>query len=276
MRLQNTGERVVKEFYQSCAEDYLIFLFHLVTYQYAAQFVAGKRVLDFGCGSGYGTALIAEHCFSAVGIDISEEALRYARDHFSAHGLSFSHIAQIEDAALPFEAESFDVVLSFQVIEHIQAVDLYLSEIRRVLKPGGLIILSTPDRASRLFSFQKPWNVWHIKEYSAPQLQILLEKFFTGVDVLQMGGKPEMIDLELHRTTAMKWLTLPLTLPFTPELLRTSGLHLLKRLKTISSSNIKSQEFNAHFSDADFSISHRENPSINLISMSYKSSRQFQ
>jgi 2-polyprenyl-3-methyl-5-hydroxy-6-metoxy-1,4-benzoquinol methylase len=270
MGLQNTGERVVKEFYQSSAEDHLIFLFHVATYQYALQFVAGKSVLDFGCGSGYGTALIAEHCFAVVGIDISEEAICYAKEHYSVPRLSFSHIAKIEDASLPFAVESFDVVLSFQVIEHIQAVDLYLSEIRRVLKPGGLVIFSTPDRASRLFSFQKPWNVWHINEYSALQLQTLLKTFFNNVEVLQMGGKPEMIDIELRRITAMKWLSLPLTLPFIPEVVRRFGLHLLKRLKGIRLSDGKSQHLNAQYSDADFSISHHENQSINLICKSYK------
>ncbi len=218
--LQHTGERMIQEHYQSNLEDHLIYLFHVATYRFAAQYTNGKKVLDFGCGSGYGTVIVSPNCLSIVGVDISTEAIYYAERNYTKPNLSFLQVEDVSKNLLPFASESFDVVLSFQVLEHIREASSFFSEIVRVLTPGGILILATPDRKYRLFPFQRPWNIWHVHEYSASQLKKILEQYFIEVEIQKMGGKEEFIRTELHRIKRNKWLTLPFTLPITPEPLR--------------------------------------------------------
>jgi 2-polyprenyl-3-methyl-5-hydroxy-6-metoxy-1,4-benzoquinol methylase len=158
---KNTGERVVAEHYVRTRESYLIYIMHIVTYNYARSYVIGKDVLDMGCGTGYGTALIADSCLSISGVDISDEAIAYAKEKYQHPNLAYKTIHKVEDAPLPFADQKFDVVLSFQVIEHISDTRTYLTEIQRVLKPGGVFIVATPDRSTRLLPFQRPWNRYH-------------------------------------------------------------------------------------------------------------------
>ena len=67
---------------------------------------------------------------------------------------------------LPFDDGAFDAVVSFQVIEHVPSVDAYLAEVARVLRPGGTFLCATPDRVTRLFARQRPWNRWHLEEFT--------------------------------------------------------------------------------------------------------------
>ena len=113
MRLEPTGERVIEEYYQSSREDYLIYLFHLVTYNFAKKYIQGKCVIDYGCGSGYGSALIADDCKQIIGIDIASDAIAYAKDHYQAHNLSYETVKPADEASLPFTGAIFDTVLSF-------------------------------------------------------------------------------------------------------------------------------------------------------------------
>jgi 2-polyprenyl-3-methyl-5-hydroxy-6-metoxy-1,4-benzoquinol methylase len=84
MRLEPTGERVIEEFYRSSPGNYLIYLFHMATYNFARDYVVDKHVLDYGCGSGYGTHHMASCCASIVGVDIAEDAIEYARMNYQA------------------------------------------------------------------------------------------------------------------------------------------------------------------------------------------------
>lgn len=267
MQLSPTGERVIEEYYLSNPEDYLIYQFHLATYRYSFPFVIGKHVLDLGCGSGYGTDLIAQQGANVAGVDISADAISYARRHYNRTNLTFMVVENVEEFPLPFSDSSFDVVLSFQVIEHLNDPKPYLQDIQRVLKPSGTLLLATPDRSERLFSFQKPWNVWHVHEYQSSALHQLLNRYFSDVQVLRMGGKEEILKTELDRIRKIRWLTLPFTFPFTSERVRKKGLLWLKRLNAARRGK-KPPDFEpTALGPGDIVISPDQSPSVNLVAI---------
>ncbi|MEX1029314.1 MAG: class I SAM-dependent methyltransferase [Paenibacillaceae bacterium] len=270
MSLRHDSERVIENFSNNSLEDYLIYQFHVATYRFAQRLTSGKKVLDFGCGSGYGTAYIADYCNEIVGVDISLDAISYANSNYNASNLSFKCIEPVEEKSLPFLDLEFDMVISFQVIEHIKDTKSYLGEIRRVLKPNGVVIIVTPDRSTRLFGFQKPWNKWHVSEYSKTSLMVLINSYFEKVEMLQMGAPDSVLKSELERTKMMKWLTLPITLPFIPEIIRLRGLELLKSIKSIKRKSTKSNAVHYTFDDSAFFVEENVPKSINLIAVGYK------
>lgn len=268
MELETTGERVIEDSYRSSPERYLIYLFHRITYAFARDYIKGKTVLDYGCGSGYGSHFLAPDCEAITAVDISNDAIAYAQSRYQAENLRYQSIAPAEQAPLPFANASFDSVISFQVIEHIPDTTAYLSEIKRVLKPGGVFICATPDRSTRLLPGQKPWNVWHVKEYGRAGFQQLLGSQFKSVQVYGMGGKPDVLNIELRRARRTMWLSLPFTLPFMPEALRVKCLQFLKRL-TNKTDDSNKKVHNFDFSEADLFIAADAKPSTNLVAVAH-------
>lgn len=232
MKLEHTGERLIESCYLGSPGEYLIYLLHRAAYSFAREHLGGKTVLDYGCGTGLGSAVLAEGCRHITAIDISPEAIAYAREKYQAPNICFQHAEPLEKAPLPFADGSFEGVVSLQVIEHIADAGRYLAEISRVLKPGGVCIVATPDRGLRLLPFQKPWNMWHVREFSFRQFDRLLKHYFCSVQLYRMGGPAELLGIELSRIRLMKWLTLPVTLPVTPERIRIAGLSFLKKLRS--------------------------------------------
>lgn len=269
MKIEPTTERLIVENYQSSQGTYLIYLIHKATYKYSMNYVAGRKALDYGCGSGYGTALICNSCSQVTGVDISAEAISYAKAHYNAPNLAYLQVQPVEYAPLPFPDSSFDVVLSFQVIEHVQDVAIYLQEIQRVLIPGGQVLISTPDRSGRLFPFQKPWNMWHLREYTKTQLHDTLTKYFSDVQVKQIGGQQDVLKMELNRTKKLKWVLLPFTLPFIPEALRRVSLRLIKHLR-YNLSSVSSDAIVPGFDESVLHISDYEKFSVDLIAIANK------
>lgn len=270
MQLEPTGERVIEEFYLSSPADYLIYLFHKATYNFARDYVNGKNVLDYGCGSGYGTHYMASYCKNIVGVDIAADAVVYANEHYHAPNLAYERIEPADEAPLPYPDASFDAVLSFQVIEHIADPEPYLCEIGRVLKPGGVFVCATPDRTTRLLPGQKPWNMWHVREYDALGLRTVLNTRFDNIALFSMGGKGNVLGLELQRTRRLAWLTLPATLPFMPEAIRVAALRWLKRLarQGRKKSALPLDEF--PFGETDLVIATEITPSVNVIAVAHK------
>ena len=226
MELEPTGERVIEEHYRRSLGGYVIYLMHAASYRLAEPYCRDRRVLDLGCGSGYGSARIAAFAKQVHAVDISAAAIAYASEKYkSCANLSFAQIKP--DAPLPLRDASFDVVLSFQVIEHVYDDQVYLSEASRVLQKDGVLILITPDRRHRLLPRQKPWNRWHLREYGATGLRKLVERDFDVQRALLMGARPDVAQIELRRYRRLKWLTLPFTFPFLPEAWRRAGLDWL-------------------------------------------------
>src|SRR4051812_42850264 len=99
---------MAEDAYQSSPGDHLIYLLHVATYDWAAGFTAGARVLDFGTGTGYGAARMAANATSVTGVDVSEAAVGYARRRYPVENLEFQRISPVEEAPLPFPDDSFD------------------------------------------------------------------------------------------------------------------------------------------------------------------------
>ena len=264
MKLEPTGERMILEHYKSSPEDYVIYLMHVATYDFAEQFTRGKRVLDYGCGSGYGSARIAQSAASVDALDVAADAIAHAREQYVRPNLRFDVVDPVE--RIPFADASFDTVLSFQVFEHVADTAHYLSEIRRVLVPGGQLVLVTPDRSTRLLPLQKPWNRWHLHEYGKRELAGVLARYFPTVRMLGMTGKPELIGIELHRCRKLKWLSLPFTLPFMPDAWRIAALNAVHRLRGPGvgrGGTPREYPFDA----GDIVIAGNAEPSVNLVAL---------
>ncbi|MBU6998536.1 MAG: class I SAM-dependent methyltransferase [Theionarchaea archaeon] len=147
---------------------------HIMRYAFASTYVTGKKVLDIACGAGYGSSYLAGCGASmVVGMDISESALTYACSHYVRDNL---HFLQGNAVQLPFESDEFDVVVSFETIEHVTQVEEYMKEMRRVLSPHGVFICSTPH----VKYTRHP--AYHVKEFFPEEFFRLLEDNFYHVE----------------------------------------------------------------------------------------------
>lgn len=147
---------------------------HAARYIFALPYVGGRSVLDIACGTGYGLAILKGTAGQMVGVDIDIEAAREARaecDDRTAVLLS-------DGLMLPFPDGSFDVVTSFETLEHLHRRGEFLAELRRILRPGGTLILSTPNANYTKPVNGKPANPFHIFEYSPQELKDELEGYF--------------------------------------------------------------------------------------------------
>jgi SAM-dependent methyltransferase len=174
--------------------EHCLALIHRKAYEAAATLAAGRTVLDLGCNHGYGTELIGRHAASVVGLDVSPRALAEARRRHP--DLDFR---LYEGGTLPFPDARFDLVTSFQVIEHVVEVRDYLEEIGRVLKPDGIALFTTPNAAIRLDPGMRPWNRFHVREYTAVELAEALSPAFSKVVVYGLFGSPDLQAAELER-----------------------------------------------------------------------------
>ena len=150
---------------------------HLARYTFSVPYAAGRTVLDVACGAGYGTALLSESARWAVGVDLSEEAVRYARARYPRNNAAFF----VGDAQrLPFMDAAFETVVSFETIEHLSRIPEYLEEVRRVLRPGGVFVVSTPKARQTTL---RPANPHHTIEYAARDFRRLLERHFRFIEL---------------------------------------------------------------------------------------------
>jgi ubiquinone/menaquinone biosynthesis C-methylase UbiE len=151
---------------------------HLHRYALAMDLIKNKKVLDIACGEGYGSALLAGAALEVTGMDIDTPTIDKAKEKYRLTNVSF-RTGQVEN--IPFEAGLFDTVVSFETIEHITDHQQMMQEIRRVLKPGGLLIISTPDKAN--YSDKTGIkNPFHAKELYRNEFIELLKQHFAHVD----------------------------------------------------------------------------------------------
>ena len=172
--MEFTGERVVPG-----KTPQTIYDEHIYRYIFAASLAENKVVLDVACGTGYGAGYMADKASKVVGADISLEAVDYARERFCKDNKAGFICA--DAISLPFVDNAFDIVVSFETIEHIRQCRKFLAECRRVLKANGLLVCSTPNR--RIFSpkLAKPINTFHVKEFWPEEFYRLLSRYFVNI-----------------------------------------------------------------------------------------------
>lgn len=155
---------------------------HFSRYAFASEVVGGKRVLDLGCGSGYGSAELARTAESVVAVDVGVDAVDYARANYAAANLSFA-VHSCTD--LPFSAGSFDVITAFEVIEHLTNWRQMLSEAARLLSSGGTFLVSTPNRLYYADQRRQAGpNPFHEHEFEFDEFKHALQEYFPIVEVL--------------------------------------------------------------------------------------------
>lgn len=163
---------------------------HLHRYALALAYVTGKKVVDIACGEGYGSYLLAAKAASVTGIDIDSTVIQEASGRYKKDNLQFLAGSV---TAIPLADQSTDMVVSFETLEHIEDHALFMQEIKRILVPGGLLILSTPDKKN--YSDKTGYrNPFHEKELYAPEFsQLLLSVFKNAVIVNQQTFNGSLI-----------------------------------------------------------------------------------
>ena len=153
---------------------------HVARYALATRLAVGRRVLDLGCGTGYGTADLAGVASSALGVDLAAEAIDYAERHFPA-----ARFLRCSANAVPFPPGSFDLVTAFEVIEHLHDWRTLLAEAQRVLETNGLLIVSTPNKRYYAETRAKSGpNPFHEHEFEFAEFRTALGEFFPHVQIL--------------------------------------------------------------------------------------------
>jgi SAM-dependent methyltransferase len=154
---------------------------HLKVYRFASQFAGGGDVLDVGCGTGYGTAILKEVARSVVGVDRSRSALRWARKHYPAVDYRLMDVHRLE-----FPDESFDFILSSENFEHLADQTVHVAELARVLRPTGLCLVGSPNPEM----FIGNYNPYHVKENTYAELEALFSTCFAEVSILNNTAIP--------------------------------------------------------------------------------------
>lgn len=152
---------------------------HLHRYAFVKKYINNKKVLDIACGEGYGSNLMAQNAKEVVGVDIDTHVIEKAKEKYSKPNLYFKP-GRTDD--IPQADKSFDVVVSFETIEHHNKHDEMMLEIRRVLKDDGILIISSPEKSeySDKINYQNPF---HIKELYLEEFRDLLQKYFLNVEL---------------------------------------------------------------------------------------------
>lgn len=167
--MECTGERYLPEFDRDWTLE------HLHRYLLACELAAGKTVLDIACGDGYGSAMLARHAAQVTGVDIDTPTVERARGKYVADNLRF---LQGSATDIPLDDDSVDLVISFETIEHLMEQDRMLYEIRRVLRPEGFLLISSPDKYE--YSDVPGYhNEFHLKELYRQEFEALLQKHFS-------------------------------------------------------------------------------------------------
>lgn len=161
--LENTGERIIPE---EMPITNGMLLEHLARYYFALYYARG-RVLDIACGTGYGSKIMAKakkkEINEIIAVDVDGDTLKYARQHHY-HPLVQYVQANAEDEILPDQLGFFDVITSFETLEHLESEEIFLNSLYKMLMPGGTLILSTPFGAGRGKPTREPFHYHQLTE----------------------------------------------------------------------------------------------------------------
>ena len=160
---------------------------HVARYLFSLPFVENRTVLDVACGTGYGLPLLKQHARWVIGVDVDLDAAKTAQAELVN---SFGHVIVADGRQLPFEDDSFQVITSFETLEHLEQRDRFLSETARVLSPEGVCIISTPNANHTLPVNGKPRNPYHVHEYTPQELLSELSQHFGSVTLLGQTLNP--------------------------------------------------------------------------------------
>lgn len=167
--MEFTGERFMPDFPSDWGSE------HLHRYLLASELCVGKKVLDVASGEGYGSALLADAALHVTGVDISNEAVAFAQKKYLKSNLVY---LQGSATALPFESKTFDIVVSFETIEHLTEQESMMDELARVLRPDGLLIISSPDKLEYT-DIPQHENEFHVKELYKKEFETLIDARFS-------------------------------------------------------------------------------------------------
>ena len=185
-----TGERLIPSLFGQIATE------HLHRYAIARALATGKDVLDIASGEGYGSALLAQVAHSVTGVDCSSQAVEHSKLKYRKPNLRF---LQGNCINIPVANASMDLVVSYETIEHITQQEIFLDEVRRVLRPGGTFIVSTPDVVGYNDGKDIP-NPFHLRELSRTEFLRLLHSCFANVASYGQRYFPGSVILPNHRT----------------------------------------------------------------------------
>jgi SAM-dependent methyltransferase len=181
--LEFTGERVVPG-----RVDPDLWNEHRSRYLFAARFCRDKRVLDLGCGTGYGAAELAARAERVVAVDSSAEALAYAAGHFALPNLTF---VRASASRLPFAAGGFDVVVAFELLEHLPEWEAALAGVRALLGDRGYFLVSTPNKLAYAESRKLAGpNPFHVHEFEFGEFRDALAAIFPHVSIYLQNHSP--------------------------------------------------------------------------------------
>ncbi len=172
-----TGERVIPG---EVNDD--LWAEHIARYAFASRLAAEGRVLDIGCGTGYGTAELAGKAREATGIDLSADAIDYARAHYALANITYLTASA---TTIPLADASFDLITAFEVIEHLDNWHELLIEARRLLHPNGTFLVSTPNKLYYAESrADRGPNPFHAHEFEYAEFREALAAVFPRVAIL--------------------------------------------------------------------------------------------
>ena len=225
-----TGERISPDELVNSGCSGFLFNRLLFAYDYVKRNIKkGSLVLDLGSGEGYGASYLSDSHL-VVGVDAEKCSIKKSQKKYSNKNCFF---LPCKGDRLPFKEDVFDVVVSVHVIEHIKEERDFVSEIHRVLSPGGLFFVHTPNRVLRLKPGQRPWNRFHVREYDTLDLKRALSACFSEIDVYGITGRQEIFQYEKNRLNQIKKISAldPFYLHrFMPEWLRYLVVENIKKL----------------------------------------------
>ncbi|MFI0435957.1 MAG: class I SAM-dependent methyltransferase [Parachlamydiaceae bacterium] len=171
--LKNSDER-----YVPWSLDFCTAYEHIHRYALAKKLVKHKIVLDLACGEGYGASLLADDASHVLGIDINPEVISHADDKYKKHNLTFM-VGDITQVPLNRD-QQFDVIVCFEALEHVGAQDALLKEMKRLLKPDGILIISTPNHPVYSENGMRK-NPYHVKELDREEFEELIGRYFDNL-----------------------------------------------------------------------------------------------
>ena len=189
-----TGERLVT----SLENDFLVYE-HLHRYAFARKLCSNKVILDIASGEGYGSYLLSQVANHVYGVDIDAASVLHAKEKYKQQARNISFKVG-STSAIPLDDNSVDVAVSFETIEHHNEHEEMIMEIKRVLKPDGMLVISSPDKD--LYKQRAGNNPFHIKELNFEGFKFLMESHFTNCTYFKQCKVVASLIIPIQKTTA--------------------------------------------------------------------------